>query len=88
MRDYSPAAWRGRSYGISFFCSYGLGSFSATLLGYTAEQLGINWVFIVMAGIALVTLACIVILLVRASTISKRGKTYPPDSTSGNYEDK
>jgi len=55
IADYSPAAWRGRSYGISVFCGFGLGSFSATLLGYTAEQLGTNWVFIVMAGIALVT---------------------------------
>jgi len=78
IADYSPAAWRGRSYGIGFFCSFGLGSFSATLLGYTAEQLGTNWVFIVMAGTALITLACIVILWVRALTTSKHDKAYPP----------
>ncbi len=80
IADYSPASWRGRSYGISFFCAFGLGSFSATLLGYTAEQLGTNWVFIVMAGIALITLACIVILWVRALTTSKHDKAYPPDN--------
>ncbi|MBA7698555.1 Multidrug resistance protein MdtG [subsurface metagenome] len=80
IADYSPASWRGRSYGIGFFCTFGLGSFSATLLGYTAEQLGTNWVFIVMAGIALITLACIVVLLVRALTTSKHNRTYPPDN--------
>ena len=80
IADYSPASWRGRSYGISFFCAFGLGSFSATLLGYTAEQLGTNWVFIVMAGTALITLACIVILWVRALTTSKHDKAYPPDN--------
>jgi len=80
IADYSPAAWRGRSYGIGFFCGFGIGSFSATLLGYTAEQLGTNWVFIVMAGIALITLACIVILWVRALTTSKHNKAYPLDN--------
>jgi len=80
IADYSPASWRGRSYGISFFCAFGLGSFSATLLGYTAEQRGTNWVFIVMAGIALITLACIVLLWVRALTTSKHDKAYPPDN--------
>ena len=80
IADYSPASWRGRSYGIGFFCTFGLGSFSATLLGYTAEQLGTNWVFIVMAGIALVALACIVVLLVKALTTAKHDKTYSLDN--------
>ena len=80
IADYSPASWRGRSYGIVYFCTFGLGSFSATLLGYTAEQLGTNWVFIVMAGIALITLACIVVLLVRALATSKHNKVYSPDN--------
>ncbi|MFC1860028.1 MFS transporter [Chloroflexota bacterium] len=84
IANYSPAAWQGRSYGISFFCGFGVGSFSATLLGYTAEQLGTSWVFIVMAGIALVTLVCIVILLVRALTTSKHeGILTSPDNVQG-----
>lgn len=80
IADYSPASWRGRSYGIFYFLTFGLGSFSATLLGYTAEQLGTNWVFLVMAGIALITLACTVILLVRALTTAKHDKAYSPDN--------
>ena len=77
IADYSPAGWLGRSYGISFFCVFGLGSFSATFLGYTAERLGISSVFVVMAGITLVTLVCVVLLLVRALTVSKHSKTFP-----------
>jgi len=77
IADYSPAGWLGRSYGISFFCTFGIGSFSATFLGYTAEQLGISSVFVVMAGITLVALACFVLLLVRALTVSKHSKTFP-----------
>ncbi len=77
IADYSPAGWLGRSYGISFFCVFGLGSFSATFLGYTAERLGISSVFVVMAGITLVTLVCVVLLLVRALTASKHIKTFP-----------
>ena len=77
IADYSPAGWLGRSYGISFFCTFGIGSFSATFLGYTAERLGISSVFVVMAGITLVTLVCVVLLLVRALTVSKHSKTFP-----------
>jgi MFS family permease len=45
VADYSPVAWRGRSYGISFFCSFGIGSFSATFLGYIAERSNTSWIF-------------------------------------------
>jgi len=68
IADYSPTAWQGRSYGIFFFCNFGIGSFSATLLGYVAERFGINWVFTAMAGIALITMGVIMTLLVRALT--------------------
>jgi len=85
IADYSPASWRGRSYGIGNFCVFGLGSFSATLLGYTAEQLGTNWVFIVMAGIALIALVCVVILLVRALSTSKHDKAYSSDRIGDNF---
>jgi len=85
VADYSPASWRGRSYGIHYFCTFGLGSFSATLLGYTAEQLGTNWVFIVMAGVTLISLVCVVMLLVRALTTSKHDKTYPSERAEGNF---
>ncbi len=75
IADYSPTVWQGRSYGIHFFCGFGLGSFSATLLGYIAEQSGTSWIFIAMAGIALIPLVCVVILLARVLTVSKSSKS-------------
>ena len=45
VADYSPNKWRGRMFGISFFCAFGFGSFSASLLGYVAEKLSTNWIF-------------------------------------------
>ena len=71
IADYSPVTWQGRSYGISFFCGFGLGSFSATFLGYIAEQFGTNWVFITMAGISLIATGFVATLLVRALTTSR-----------------
>ena len=67
IADYSPVAWRGRSYGISFFCSFGIGSFSATFLGYIAERSNTSWIFVTMAGISLVALICVVVLLVKTA---------------------
>ena len=74
IADYSPAGWQGRSYGIAFFCGFGIGSFSATFLGYIAEQLGTNWVFITMAGIPIITMGLFITLLVRALSASRYGR--------------
>jgi MFS family permease len=66
VADYSPEEWRGRAYGISFFCNFGIGSFSATILGGVADKFGINWVFTAAAGFGLLSLVCVTFLLVRA----------------------
>ena len=71
IADYSPADLRGSIFGAYFFCNFGIGSFSATLLGYVADQLGINWVFIAGAGFGLITLIFTIFLLVRALRISR-----------------
>jgi len=73
VADYTPVDWRGRSYGISYFCSFGLGSFSASILGYIAERFGLTWIFMTMAGISLIALICVVALLLRALQASKPG---------------
>ena len=72
IADYSPVAWRGRSYGISFFCSFGIGSFSATFLGYIAERSNTSWIFVTMAGISLVALICIAVLLVKTAVFRRQ----------------
>lgn len=66
IANYTPPKWRGRMFGIYFFFNYGIGSFSAGMLGYIAEQFGTNWVFIVSAGFGLLALFFVTWLLVRA----------------------
>lgn len=73
IADYTPATWRGRIYGIYFFCNFGLGSFSATFLGYIAQRSDVHWVFIVMAIISVISLTCSAILLARALTTAGNG---------------
>ena len=76
IADYTPFAWRGRSYGMYFFGGFGLGSFSATFLGYIAEKFDTRWVFITMAGLTLVIVAAIAVLLRRALAISRQERVY------------
>lgn len=66
IADYSPSYWRGTIYGIYFFCSFGLGSFSASILGFVADNLGINQVFIISAGFAVLAGIGSVILFIRS----------------------
>jgi MFS family permease len=66
IADYCPDSWRGRMYGIYFFCAFGVGSFSASALGYVVEAQGVRTVFLVCAGIGVLSVAFIVPLLVRA----------------------
>lgn len=47
----TSARLRGLGYGLAFFLSFGVGSFSATLSGYIAERLGLNAVFFAMAAV-------------------------------------
>jgi len=66
IADYCPDRWRGRMYGIYFFCSFGVGSFSASALGYVAETRGVQAIFLVCAFLGLAALLFVIALLVRA----------------------
>jgi len=74
VADYSPAELRGRIFGAYFFCNFGLGSFSASMLGYVADKFGTNWVFIVIAGFGLLALVCVAFLWVSALRVSRFNK--------------
>jgi MFS family permease len=65
LADYSPGTRRGRIYGLYFLCTFGLGSFSASILGYIAVKYGTNWVFMSSAGFGLITLICALLLLLK-----------------------
>jgi MFS family permease len=49
IAQISHSKHRGLSYGISFFLSFGIGSFAAGIGGLIAENYGVNLVFPVMA---------------------------------------
>ena len=49
IAQISHSKHRGLSYGISFFLSFGVGSFAAGIGGAIAENYGINLVFPIMA---------------------------------------
>jgi len=51
IADYSPPGRMGSSFGMMFFLSFGLGSFAATLAGFTADEWGVDAVFLVLAAV-------------------------------------
>jgi len=53
IAEFTHSANRGLGYGISFFLSFGIGSFAAGLGGYIAENMGVAAVFPVM-GVLLI----------------------------------
>jgi len=66
IADYTPDCWRGRMYGIYFFCAFGVGSFSASALGYLAESQGIRTIFVVCAITGIIATGFLLALYLRA----------------------
>ncbi|MEE9277199.1 MAG: MFS transporter [Dehalococcoidia bacterium] len=57
VADYSPPGHLGASYGVTFFASFGVGSFAATLAGFSAGQWGTDSVFALLAAVAMIGVA-------------------------------
>jgi MFS family permease len=57
IADYSPRRALGRSFGISYFAAFGLGSTAAAFAGFLADRWGTDSVFLALAGFACITLA-------------------------------
>ena len=74
IAEYSPRGAVGRSYGISFFAAFGLGSSAASVAGFFAEQWGTSSVFPVLAGFALLSLS----LAVAIWRLAQRPRAAPP----------
>ena len=55
IADYTPARLLGRSYGISFFASFGLASFGSTYAGFFADRWDTSAVFLALTPIAVLT---------------------------------
>lgn len=56
VADYSPPGHLGASFGVTFFLSFGLGSFAATFAGFAAGQWGTDSVFALMSGVAVLSI--------------------------------
>ncbi len=57
IAEYTPQGAMGRSYGVSFFAAFGLGSSAATVSGFFADRWGTASVFLALAGFALLSLS-------------------------------
>ena len=72
VAKYSPPGLRGRSYGLSFFLSFGLGAFGSGFAGWIGETQGFSTVYLWLAGIELFTIAAGVVLVVKAIKNGRR----------------
>lgn len=56
IADYTPKRALGRSYGISFFAAFGIGSSAGTVGGLFADRWGTYSVFLMLAGFVLIAM--------------------------------
>ncbi len=75
IADYTPDLWRGRMYGVYFFCCFGVGSFSAGALGYVAEMHGVEMVFLVCTAIGVLATLFTAVLVLKTRGRTRVDKT-------------
>ena len=66
IADYAPVGAAGRAFGISFFLTFGLGSFAATASGLVAQRAGTDATFLMLAVVGAVLLPLMVAVMVGA----------------------
>ena len=84
MAEYAPGTALGRSYGLSFFAAFGLGSTAASFSGLLADRWGTSSVFLALAAFAAVVLALAVALWRLSLRPPLRGKP-AADTMKGAY---
>ena len=82
IADYSPQRALGRSYGVSFFAAFGIGSVAATLAGFFANRWGTDSVFLMLAGFVLVTVV-LALAIWRLGERAVRRETGPREEAAG-----
>lgn len=72
ISDYAAERLQGRMYGLTSFTGFGIGAFAGLGGGFLAEGPGVAWVFVMLAGVAALTVVCAVAinvyLLARSDT--------------------
>lgn len=66
IADYAPAGAIGRSYGVSFFAGFGVGSLGGVIAGAFVDRWDTRAAFLGLTGFMAVTLALLMVLLVMA----------------------
>ena len=77
MADYAPEGAAGRAFGISFFLTFGLGSFAATASGFVAQRAGTGATFLMLAFVGAVMAGLIIAVMVGAER-RRRDLDAPP----------
>jgi MFS family permease len=87
IAEYTPQGAMGRSYGISFFAAFGLGSAAASFAGFFAQRWGTGSVFLSLAGFALTVMILTVVIWRLASgqegLMARRPAALPADLAAG-----
>ena len=58
ISDYAAERLQGRMYGLTSFTGFGVGAFAGVGGGLLADGPGVEWVFVMLAGVALLTVVC------------------------------
>jgi MFS family permease len=82
VAEYTPPDLQGRSFGLNFFATFGLGSFSAGFSGLVAARLGVQWVFVVMGGLAFL-ISLLALLLLRRALNRRQAVPTPASAATG-----
>lgn len=72
ISDYAAERLQGRMYGLTSFTGFGIGAFAGIGGGLLADGPGVGWVFVMLAGVAALTVVCAIAINVYLLT---RGDT-------------
>ena len=66
VADYAPEHARGQAFGISFFMTFGIGSFAGSIAGLVADRAGTGAMFYMLAGVGVLLAAALALVALGA----------------------
>ena len=64
ISDYAAERMQGRVYGLTSLTGFGIGALAGVGGGLLADGPGVEWVFVMLAGVALLTVLCALVIVV------------------------
>ena len=68
ISDYAAERLQGRVYGLTSLTGFGIGSLAGVSGGFISDGAGVEWVFVMLAGVACVTVVCALAISVYLAT--------------------